>query len=65
MSNFTNLKNGYFTDNQSFVNFVMFYDTLQNRINTIINNQNLFRRNALYIGILVNEACALNQNLFR
>ena len=47
-----NLKNSYFADNQSFANFVMFYDTLQNFINTIINNQNLFRRNALYIGIL-------------
>ena len=47
-----NLKNSYITDNQSFANVVMFYDTLQNCINTIINNQNLFRRNALYIGIL-------------
>lgn len=47
-----NLKNSYFVDNQAIVNFVMFYDTLQNCINTIINNQNLFRRNTLYIGIL-------------
>ena len=37
---------------------VMFYDILQNPINTRINNQNLFRRNALYIGISEHQRVA-------
>lgn len=41
----------YIVDFQKIENFMMFHDILQNPINTRINNQNLFRRNALFIGI--------------